>query len=100
MSAAKQAHVAAMQRLAHVSDLAASLAHAFRDKLDFSDPKDYDKLAEYAFNAAEGLTRKSEALVIIERDKYEEALVKENKAIEAAAARQAQRIADDAKEGS
>lgn len=50
------------ERILKVASLAARMAPAFRDKYDFSDPKDYDGLAERAWLAAEALTRKEESV--------------------------------------
>lgn len=35
---------------------------AFRDKYDFSEPSDYDKLAERCFQSAEAFLKKDEAM--------------------------------------
>ena len=53
--------VQAKNRLARISTLAESLMPAFRDKFDFSDPKNFDALAEICFTAAEAMFRNQEA---------------------------------------
>ena len=51
----------AKNRLARISTLAESLMPAFRDKFDFSDPKNFDALAEMSFTAAEAMFRNQDA---------------------------------------
>ncbi len=55
-----------------LGSIAVHLAPAFRDKFDFSDPKDYDLLAERAWLAAEALVRKKDAMLLA----YEQAEAK------------------------
>lgn len=49
------------ERVTFISNVSISLAPAFRDKFDFSDEKDYDKLADRAWLAAEAIVKKREA---------------------------------------
>lgn len=51
-------------RTVNVCSYARTLAPAFRDKFDFGQPEDYDKLADMAFLAAEAMQKKEEALMI------------------------------------
>lgn len=50
------------QRSQLVGNVALHLAPSFRDKLDYSDPGDHDKLADYAFLAAEAFVKKQEQM--------------------------------------
>lgn len=73
----------AMHSLVARATLAEALAPAFRDKFDFSDPKDFDKLADISFQAAEALHRKQTALLAEIEAKYENDLNAELKAEQA-----------------
>jgi len=80
MSTVETAHEVRLDRIVSQSNLAQNLAPAFRDKFDFSDPKDYDKLADFAFAAADALLRKEEYLIRYENTDYELQLLAEQKA--------------------
>lgn len=43
------------QEIENIYEAALSLAPAFRDKFDFSDPKNYEELSEYAFKAGQAM---------------------------------------------
>ena len=73
-------HEVRASRIVDQSNLAQNLAPAFRDKFDFSDPKDYDKLADFAFAAADALMRKEEALIRAENAVYDAEVLAEQKA--------------------
>lgn len=51
-------------------DIATRLAPAFRDKFDFSDPKDHDKMAALSFEQAKAMRKRANEL-------YDEALIKD-----------------------
>jgi hypothetical protein len=80
MNAASLPHEIRNDRICQQSNLAQTLAHAFRDKFDFSDPKDYDKLADHAFAAADALMRKEESLLRAENAVYDAEVLAEQKA--------------------
>lgn len=63
-------------RISELHADALKLAPAFRNKLDFSDPKDYERLAEYAFSAAKAIRTKADELFSEASKKDEEAAIK------------------------
>lgn len=77
-------HKTAKLKLAHLCNLAETIAPSFRDKFDFSEPKHFDAWAEIAFTAAEALVRKQEALLAEEHKRWEAAHVAANNAFKAA----------------
>lgn len=48
-------HQSRVERIKRVQEIAIPLAPAFRDKFDFSDPKNFYDMADLAWKAAEGL---------------------------------------------
>lgn len=87
MSAAADKHDKDTIRLSNLCALAETLMPAFRDKYDFSDPKDFDKLAEISFQAAEAMFRNQDARLAVIDATYEKELAKENADAQAAIAK-------------
>lgn len=72
--------------------VALELAPAFRDKLDFSKPEDYDKLAEYAFTAAKAFVAKRDALLAEAQDKDDDEFMKAKRNAELATTKEASHV--------
>lgn len=83
-------------RLGKLSVLAETLMPAFRDKYDFSDPKDFHRLSQISFQAADAMFKLQEDKLAEIEATYEKELAKEIAYTQAAIAKQ--KALDAAKE--